>query len=363
MAGNTLHDAGFRSWGLSVATSSVQVGAWPQHLLHAATSMPAESVRSPAQVDSSACAAQLRPAIRMQRRHSHHQANLLHELQQLRNDVRHLREEVKTISSGPGRLPASFFKLPSDACEGEQVLVTALAKSDPEYELLSRHFMASWRGHLMCNGSSVQCPPASVRLLRIEKVHSPKLARLYCSWLSRRLGRPPQIDSRSTQLEELNSAIRVRTFPSVPNLNEVLLYHGCGWDAGEAIAATGFDAGFAGSNCAFGPGVYFTTVASMADFFTDSAGISLQLGHHESERVMYVARVALGTVYEAKSFTKYTSPPHGCNSILGVPSDRGGCVASDEFVIFENTQAMPQYRIIYEHVEGCKCRTCVFLRT
>jgi len=375
-AGIIVSDKGHRSWHVAASQSSVQVGAWPQHQNEATTSKPrvpvlVENVRSPAHVDNKAGAALSRwSASHMQRRRLFPQedntgttASLLREMQQLQKDVQDLREEMHTTSTGPERLPASFFGLPADACQGEEVLITALAKSDPQYELLSRHFMASWREHVLCNGSSVRCPPARVRLLRIEKVHSPKLARAYCSWLKRRLSRQPHVDNGNTQIEELNSAIRVRTFPNLPNLNEVLLYHGCGWDAGRAIAAAGFDAGLAGSECAFGPGVYFTTVASMADFFTDRAGISGQLGHGEPERAMYITRVALGTVHEAKKFSKYTSPPPGCDSILGVPSERGGCVASDEFVVFENSQAMPQYRVIYEHSEGCTCRTCVYLRT
>merc|ERR1719223_1994016 len=119
--------------------------------------MLVENVCTPAQVDNNAGASQSMPVTHVQRRHTYPQvdvkvevnagkrASLRHELQRLQNDVQRLREELKTTSSGPERLPASFFELPADACEGEQVLITPLAKSDPEYELLSRHFMASWR--------------------------------------------------------------------------------------------------------------------------------------------------------------------------------------------------------------------------
>ena len=91
---------------------------------------------------------------------------------------------------------------------------------------------------------------------------------------------------------------------------------------------------------AFGGGSYFTTRASKADFYTE------KLSPISSLRQMLVARVALGEVSEATAFDSFLRCPPldadglRCDSVLGVPRSRGGCVDHDEFVVYERKQAV-----------------------
>merc|ERR1711933_38459 len=104
-------------------------------------------------------------------------------------------------------------------------------------------------------------------------------------------------------------------------------------------------------------GAYFTTMASKADYYTDL----FSHGGQSSSRVIFVARVALGEIHEAKTCDSSLRRPPVRNdglrfdSVLGVPRSRGGRVDHDEFIVYERKQCCPQFAIVYRHKPTCRC--------
>lgn len=246
----------------------------------------------------------------------------------------------------------------------ERILVP---HGDPRRQWLEDYLLNSLQAHRRDYNSEEWCPAPEVNVIKIwevinETVNSLYRRELQSMVLARPGGRP--------SVPELENAIHVRTDTAGPQLNEALLFHGCRWETVFAILREGFDSRLGGTNAgaAFGIGTYFSTVASKADQYTQkwadwerhpSCTVPAEL------RCMLVARIGLGQIYEATvSDQTLRRPPLGedgirCDSVLGVPRERGGSVDFDEFVIYKSAQATPQFVIEYEHKLECQCRTCV----
>lgn len=232
-------------------------------------------------------------------------------------------------------------------CAGEN-----LSKSDPRHQWLKALFLSSWRQHRRAYDSTEWCPEAKVEVHELWEVYNDVAAAGYRQELARMCEKRPR---GGKSVPELKNAVSVRTSIGGQRLNEALLYHGCSLDTYMSILREGFDARLGGGSVgqAFGIGTYFTTLASKADFYTSSFSSSRR-------RVMLGARVALGEVHEQMTYdTSLRRPPGDCDSVLGVPRSRGGCVDHDEFIIYKLHQAIPQFVYVYSHQPDCRCRTCV----
>lgn len=213
-----------------------------------------------------------------------------------------------------------------------------LAPSDPRRQWLEEYINGSLMSHRKTYESEEWCSPPQIEIIRVSEVFNPTVNNAFYQQLSQ--------------------------------MSEVLLFHGCKWDSLFGILREGFDPRLGGVNtgAAFGIGCYFTTVASKADAYTErwdewegrpNCEIPSEL------RCLLVARVALGEVFEMfEADSSLRRPPVGpnevrCDSVLGVPRQRGGVVDYDEFVIYKQAQAAPQFIVDYKHTECCTCRSCM----
>jgi len=246
----------------------------------------------------------------------------------------------------------------------ERVLVSP---GDPRRQWLEDYFLASLQAHRRSYNSEEWCPKAELQVMKIWEVINESANDAYRRELAQLQASRPGDRSRVAELER---ALHVRTDLSGSHLNEALLFHGCRWESVFAILREGFDSRLGGTNtgAAFGIGSYFSTVASKADQYTQRWGDwerrpSVQVP--PELRCMLVARVALGEIHEMSvSDQTLRRPPLGpdgvrCDSVLGVPRTRGGCVDYDEFVVYKMSQATPQFVMEYEHKPECRCRSCV----
>lgn len=242
-----------------------------------------------------------------------------------------------------------------------------LAPSDPRRQWLEEYIQGSLMSHRKMYDSEEWCSPPQIEIIRISEVFNPIVNNAYYQQLSQM----QEVWGTDRQpLPEMSRAIPIRTAWDRNRMNEVLLFHGCKWDSLFGILREGFDPRLGGINtgAAFGIGCYFTTVASKADAYTErweewegrpNCEIPADL------RCLLVARVALGEISELRDAdASLRRPPCStadvrCDSVLGVPRARGGCVDYDEFVIYKQAQATPQFIVDYKHIDCCTCRSCM----
>jgi len=238
---------------------------------------------------------------------------------------------------------------------------------DPRRSWIEDYLLASLQPHRRAYNSDEWCPIPEIRILNVQEVINEMASAAYRQELGQlRANRPGD----RTGVPELEHSISVRTDPNSPRLNEVLLFHGCKWESVFAILREGFDSRLGGTNAgaAFGIGSYFSTVASKADLYTQRWGDWQRRPAIEVPgqlRSLILARVALGEVHEMRlADPGLRRPPMGadnlrCESVIGVPRERGGVVDYDEFIIYKPSQAMAQFVVEYEHLPTCQCRTCL----
>jgi len=238
---------------------------------------------------------------------------------------------------------------------------------DPRRLWLQDYFEASLKCHRISYNSDEWCPAPLLNIVKICEVRNDAVNGVYLQELA---SIASSRQGHRQKVPELEQAICLRTHLQGPKLNEALLFHGCKWETVFSILREGFDSRLGGTNVgsAFGIGTYFSTVASKADLYSqrwaDWPHKPANCEVPENLRCMICARVALGEIYEAtRSDDSLRRPPLGrdntrCDSLVGVPRDRGGCVDYDEFVIFKPGQAVPQFVIEYEHLPECQCRFC-----
>ncbi|CAE8637866.1 unnamed protein product, partial [Polarella glacialis] len=242
-----------------------------------------------------------------------------------------------------------------------------LSESDPRRQWLEDYVLGSLMPHRKQYDTEEWCPPAEIDIVRISEVINDSANTAY----RHQSAMMQQVWSEDClPVPELSRAIPVRTDPNKPRMNEVLLFHGCRWEAVFGILREGFDTRLGGTNtgAAFGIGSYFSTVASKADGYTQRWGDWPEGPPCEippNLRCLLVARVALGEVHEMQhSDDTLRRPPLNadsirCDSVLGMPRSRGGCVDYDEFVVYKTAQATPQFIVEYEHLPTCSCRCCI----
>ena len=161
----------------------------------------------------------------------------------------------------------------------------------------------------------------------------------------------------SDRLEDVD-AVRVQSFTNI-ELNEFLVFHGAPSDIIERLQMQGLDARYAGEHRGkmFGNGLYFATNSSKSDIYTtpDAAGL----------RCLLVVRVCLGEPHRAKAGDKSMkrAPDRQdqrgpLSSVVGLKENEGGVLQHREYVVYRETQTLPQYAVWYRHASECQCTHC-----
>ncbi|XP_071090725.1 uncharacterized protein [Haliotis cracherodii] len=214
----------------------------------------------------------------------------------LYNDADRVRVIRKDLSKG------SAFDAPSHWCpmhtESEQFEVK---KETNEYTKVEKTFTGS--------------VGRQKTILKIERVQTQSLWRQYAAMKQR--------------LETQNTG----------HNNEKVLWHGTSMDGVPYIAKNGFNRSYCGKNATvYGKGVYFAVRASYSDLYAapDRWG----------DRQMFLARVLTGMYCEGAEQMKVPPTRDSKNQIL-YDSVVNNVDAPDMFVIFNDTQAYPEYLITY----------------
>ncbi|XP_052076128.1 protein mono-ADP-ribosyltransferase PARP14-like [Mytilus californianus] len=123
--------------------------------------------------------------------------------------------------------------------------------------------------------------------------------------------------------------------------NERTLWHGTAYDALDSINTYGFNRSYCGKNATvYGNGVYFARDAAY------SARGTYSPKDHNNQRHMYMCKVLTGEYTQGKQGL-IVPPPKGTSHILH------DCVVDNPadpaiFVIFHDTQAYPEYLVLFE---------------
>lgn len=259
-------------------------------------------------------------------------------------------------------LTSKVFKLlPSPSSKNVRPAAIFMQYGDPRRFWLEAHFQRAFRPHLKRIQNKewdtgpvriCSCPVAIIRVLGVAELLTHHINSYHFAVLKLRKTRK----ANCAKVPELDEGIAVQS-ESGSDLNEMLLYYGCKSAYLSKLLANGFEPNSPGNEpTPFGSGCYFFTTASKPDFYTDSVE-SMDRPQFKSHRVMIVARVALGEIYEARQFGRRRLGSQ-YDSVMGVPRERGGCVEYDEFCV-KPERAVPQFAIYYRHEENCECKTCL----
>jgi len=154
-------------------------------------------------------------------------------------------------------------------------------------------------------------------------------------------------------------AIKVQSIEGL-DLNEYLMYHGAPGTLVSRLMHQGLDPRYAGTHFGklYGAGIYLATNASKSDIYTTPAT--------NGERCVLVVRACLGEAHLAlEACPDLLKPPERddgrgpLNSVVAETSQRGGAVEHPEYVVYKETQALPEYAIWYRHLDECRCTHCI----
>ena len=136
--------------------------------------------------------------------------------------------------------------------------------------------------------------------------------------------------------------------------NEFMGFHGCPFELASAntIDSFGFNTLMSGSHFGnmFGPGIYMAANASKADIYTTDDRNGL--------RYMYLSRCALGHAIDARHAGAHHNYKDR-HSVRAITKKDGGEVEYNEYVLLQNNQVLPTYKIAYKHRSECKCTHCM----
>jgi hypothetical protein len=200
----------------------------------------------------------------------------------------------------------------------------------------------------------LQGAPPKLTLVRVDKILNPRLQEKYLSELQDIAG---LCGGRVTNLPAID-ALPVESFNRQP-LNEYLMFHGAKAQLIEQLQRQGFDPRLANAGSMFGMGTYFATNCSKSDLYTEP--------NDAGERCLLVARVCLGEPHRATQADRSLSlpPPRTSgnqgrlNSVIGLTRSQGGVLQHPEYIVYKDTQSLPQYSLWYKHAADCKCTQCL----
>ncbi|XP_076106097.1 protein mono-ADP-ribosyltransferase PARP15-like isoform X2 [Mytilus galloprovincialis] len=123
--------------------------------------------------------------------------------------------------------------------------------------------------------------------------------------------------------------------------NERRLWHGTPMDTIDSINTYGFDRSFCGRNVnAFGSGISFAVNPAYATQWA----LSDSKGH----RRMYLCKVLVGDFIRGDNFMKVTPPKPGADGHIVYDSAVDNIESPNLFVVFNDTQAYPEYLIVFQ---------------
>ena len=270
------------------------------------------------------------------------------------DDVRKKTEQVQTLqvlSLGPvlyGRYSRYY----------EENLI----EGSPAFDYIKAHFMKMRGQHRGPRQGDPHRSAPERKTVTIQRIHNPRLWSKYIAELDDISGLCS--GSATAITDDLISGVCVQpTHKNINPLNEFFLFHGVPSNLSERIAQQGLDPRYAGEHSGklFGSGVYFANMASKSDIYTKP-------NDGTKTRTMYLTRVCLGEAYKAtKRMDSILRPPERpdkrgpLNSVRAPSVDQGGCVEYNEYIVYKDAQAYPEFRIVYEHISTCQCTHCVRL--
>ena len=193
-----------------------------------------------------------------------------------------------------------------------------------------------------------------LRVRRIEQIFSRRLQDKYLAAVQDEVG---LCNQRATPLQ-VDGGIKVQSFHGI-DVNEVLLFHGAPTGLVPRLVLQGLDPRNAGTHFGklFGAGSYLASHSSKSDIYTkpNAAG----------ERCVLVVRACLGEVHKAaQPMADVLRPPERpdkrgpLSSVVALAQAEGGCVEHPEYIVYKDSQTLPQFAIFYKHDETCKCTHC-----
>ena len=194
---------------------------------------------------------------------------------------------------------------------------------------------------------------------KINRIHNPRLQNKYIAEVEDIAGLcNRQIADRLPEVD----ALRVESLHGL-KLNEFLFFRGDKADLTPHLQLQGFDPRLAGTGTGkmFGLGTYLACKSSKSDIYTvpNAAG----------ERCMLVVRTCLGEPHKAtRGDEDMTVPPPRTsgnpgrlNSLVGLTQAAGGRLQHPEYIIYKDTQALPEFAIWYRHAAECACTHCAYV--
>jgi len=132
--------------------------------------------------------------------------------------------------------------------------------------------------------------------------------------------------------------------------NERFLFHGTSSSTASVIIKEGFDVRVAALTGMFGAGIYFAENSSKSDLYTGSS----------VTKTLILCRATLGNQYVTlSSMTNLRRPPDGnglltrkkYHSVVGDSQkyNPSASLKNREFIVYDNSQAYPEYIIEYKH--------------
>jgi len=247
---------------------------------------------------------------------------------------------------------ALLSKLPHYS-QYSQFRMQPLERDDPIFAHLEARFVKQVTRHRGPNQGDPHREPPHFEVTRIEQIFSKRLQDKYLAELCDVMG---LCEKKATRLEV--DAVRVNSFDNL-EMNEFLLYHGAPTGLIQRLAAQGLDPRNAGANFGklFGCGTYLASLSSKSDIYTQP--------NERGERCELVVRACLGEAHLQKTECRdILKPPERADkrgplsSVVAATVAQGGCVEYPEYIVYKDSQTLPQFAIYYKHTAACKCTHC-----
>jgi ubiquitin C len=232
-----------------------------------------------------------------------------------------------------------------------------LAEDHPVRNYLAEQVQSRVASHRRAHDRP-HCEPPVLRVVRVEQIFTPRLQEKYLAEVQDIAGLCDGGRIANRLADEL-SAPRVSSFDGL-DLNETILFHGIPHDLVERVATQGLDPRRAGRNGGrmYGLGTYLAELSSKSDIYTTP--------NADGERCILAVRACLGEPHLAdEGDPNMTIPPERddgrgpLNSLVALTKGaEGGSVEHREYVVYKETQALPQYAVWYVHDDTCRCTHC-----
>ena len=216
-----------------------------------------------------------------------------------------------------------------------------LQPDDPVYAHLERGFVQRVTRHRGPKQGDPHREVPKLKVVRIEQIFSKRLQDKYLAAVQDEIG---LCGTKPTSLEGTIEAIPVRSFDGI-DMNEFLLYHGAPTGLIPRLVLQGLDPRNDGTHFGklFGAGTYLASHSSKSDIYTKP--------NERGERCTLLVRACLGEPHTTKTqMNEVLKPPERpdkrgpLSSVVAATLDEGGCVEHPEFIVYKDSQTLPQAR-------------------